>query len=58
VFPGSANALAGRRPLSRHHLMHQRDVGWCVEQVGRQFDSAALLAVRAADVNLDCLGRH
>src|SRR5271154_6196992 len=55
---GRMRALAGRRPLGRHHPMHQRDVGRRVEQLGRQLDGATLLAVRAADVNLDRLGRH
>src|SRR5512146_1569659 len=51
-------ALARRSALSRHHLMHQRDVGRCVEQRGRQFDSAFLVPARRAHFNLDCLGSH
>src|SRR6185312_7537124 len=55
---GRMRALTGCRTLSRHHLVHQRDVGRRVEQLGRQFNAAALLAARRVHVNLDCFRSH
>lgn len=47
--------LACRRPLGGDHLVHQRDVGRDVEQLGRQLDSAVDLARRRLDVDFECL---
>src|SRR5581483_10839160 len=55
---GGMRTLPGRRALRRHHLMHQRDVGWRVEQLGRQVDRAVLLAARCEHIDLQSLRGH
>ena len=45
---GRVRALAGRGLLRGDHLVHQRDVGLDVEQLGGQLDGAVLLAVPAS----------
>src|SRR5699024_7283757 len=55
---GGVRALAGGRKLRGHHLVHQRDVRFDVEQLGGQLDGAVLLACRGVDIDLHTLGCH
>src|ERR1700741_272068 len=59
---GRVRALAGRRPLCGDHLVHQRDIGWRIEQFGGQLDGALHLPVRRFDFVLQdlvsLLARH
>src|SRR5262249_28029670 len=48
---GLVRALARGRELGDHDLVHQRDVGLRVEDVGRQLDTARRLAVDPANVH-------
>ncbi|SKV94431.1 Uncharacterised protein [Mycobacteroides abscessus subsp. abscessus] len=55
---GGVGALTACGQLSGHHLVQQRDVGWGVEQFGRQLDGAVRLAARSLDCDLQKILRH
>src|SRR5690606_15364138 len=51
---GRVRALTLRGQLRGDHLVHQRDVGLDVEQLGRQLDRTVRLAGRRLHVNFEC----